>query len=468
MLPVLLLAAVAGSVQWRPELAGDLMDRTPALAPPPAPVPAATPTVPVAGPPSPVADPRGLDETGTPDPARVRRALAAGLRDPDLGGHVVVRVAALAGGAPVFTTGRSPVTPASTTKLLTATAVLSRLGPDHVFTTRVVAGDRPDRIVLVGGGDPLLLSGPQSAAKRPGDSSPLADVGALARATADALRAAGVRRVHVDYDTTLFTGPRAAPSWESDYLPDDVVSPITALWVDEGRGPDGYERVANPPAYAARVFAAALAERGVRVVGRPVARAAREGAGSLAEVHSPPLGQIVERMIEVSDNEAAEVLAHHVGLAVEGAGSFAGGARGVEETLRELGIPLAGLVLHDGSGLSRANRLDPRTVVEALRVAAAPDLPELRAVVTGLPVAAFTGSLSDRFAEGSPAGRGMVRAKTGTLTGVSALAGLVTARDGTTMVFVLAADRIEAADGLDAQTTLDRLAAALAACRCGR
>ena len=75
-------------------------------------------------------------------------------------------------------------------------------------------------------------------------------------------------------------------------------------------------------------------------------------------------------------------------------------------------------------------------------------------------------STSTQIASGSPAGPGLVRGKTGTLTGVSALAGLATDRDGSTMVFVLAADRVRLEDTLDAREALDRLAAALAGCRC--
>ena len=132
----------------------------------------------------------------------------------------------------------------------------------------------------------------------------------------------------------------------------------------------------------------------------------------------------------MSDNEAAEVLAHHVGLAVAGEGSFEGGRAGVAETLAGLGVDLAGERVYDGSGLSRRSRLQLDTLVDVLRVAASPEHPELRAVVSGLPVAGFTGSLELRFDEAAAPGAGVVRAKTGTLTGVSGLAGLVTDAEG--------------------------------------
>lgn len=171
-------------------------------------------------------------------------------------------------------------------------------------------------------------------------------------------------------------------------------------------------------------------------------------------------------MILVSDNEGAEVLAHHVGLAVLDDGSFAGGARGVRQTLAGLGVPLDGAVIRDGSGLSRQNRIRAGTLLEVLRVAA--EQPDLRAVLTGLPVGGFTGSLTFRFDQAPIAGVGRVRAKTGSLGGVRSLAGIATDQSGTPMVFVLAADRIRERDTLDAEQDLDNLAGALGACRCSR
>ena len=393
-----------------------------------------------------------------PHPAKVRRALAAALRDRHLGRHVLASVESL-DGTPLFSRGTGDATPASTTKLLTATAALEVLGPQHVFQTRVVSGPG-HRIVLVGGGDPLLAS-------RPGPTYPhRADVVTLARATARSLREQGVHSVRLGYDDSLFSGPAVSPHWPADYVPDGVVAPITALWVDEGRPASGIGRVADPSRAAASAFAGALARTGIDVVGVPKPRRADADAVPLASVDSPPLSQIVEQTLSLSDNEAAEVLGHQVGIATGGAGSFVDGAHGVVNVLSELGVPFDGAVLHDGSGLSRQDRLAPATLAAVLRTAASDDRPELRSVVTGLPVAGFSGSLEDRFTTSAPAGRGRVRAKTGTLSGVSALAGVATDRDGHPMVFVLMADRIALPDTLDARAALDALAASLGACRC--
>jgi D-alanyl-D-alanine carboxypeptidase len=102
-----------------------------------------------------------------------------------------------------------------------------------------------------------------------------------------------------------------------------------------------------------------------------------------------------------------------------------------------------------------------------LSVAASPDRPALRAVITGLPVAGFTGTMAARLLEGYGApGRGLVRAKTGTLTGVTGLSGLIQDRDGTLLAFAALADRVHPIDTLGARAALDRIVAALATCGC--
>ncbi len=428
--------------------------------------------------PAAVPPPEGIEVPDLPEPApvaepadggalllpAVRRAVAAGTADPDLGRSVHVAVSALSGPGAAYVEGSDPFIPASTLKLLTATAALAELGPDHRFATTVVGRGRT--LTLVGGGDPLLARTPGD----PADYPVRADIVTLAKETAASLRRRGDARrpVSLAYDATLFTGPAENPFWRADYVPDDIVSPISALWVDEGISADGFDRVDDPAADAAAAFAGALRNQGIRVEGDARAARAPARARELASVSSPPLSQIAEFVLEVSDNEGAEVLAHHVGLSVLGEGSFAGGVEGVRQTLAALGVPLAGAVIRDGSGLSRQNRLRAATLLQVLRVAARPDQPDLRAALTGLPVGGFTGSLTFRFAEAPPAGVGRVRAKTGTLGGVSALAGVATDQSGTPLAFVLAADRVKERNTLDAQQDIDNLAAALGACRCSR
>lgn len=397
------------------------------------------------------------------DPVKVRRAIGPLLRDRDLGPHVAVLVAEQGSDAPVFRSGTGPVTPASTLKLLTTAAALEAMGPEHTFRTTVVDGASPTEIVLVGGGDPLLARVPAAGSTYPAR----ADLATLADQTARSLTAAGRRAVSVGYDASLFTGPAVNPAWPTAYVLESVVSPITALWVDEGREvATRAKRSADPALAAAAEFARMLRARGIVVRGAPRSVLAPPDATEVAAVESAPLAQLVQRILEASDNEATEVLLRHVALAEGRPASFAGGTQAVGEVLTRLGIDLTGARILDGSGLSRRNLLAPETLLAVLRVAAAEENPHLRPVVADLPVAGFTGSLSSRFVTGNPAGRGVVRAKTGTLTGVHGLAGVVTDADGTVLSFVAVADRVRLLDTLDARETLDQVAAALAGCSC--
>ncbi|WP_110180493.1 D-alanyl-D-alanine carboxypeptidase/D-alanyl-D-alanine-endopeptidase [Nocardioides solisilvae] len=466
VLPTLLVLALLGTSvaaadrEWGPTYLGWGPEEPPAAA--------AGALLPDPAEPLPVAEPVG---PAALDPAAVRAAVADGLRDDALGPHVVAAVADLAGGEPVLARGRGRLLPASTTKLLTGVAALAVLEPGTRFRTRVVTGEREGQVVLVGGGDPLLAAEPAPAGTRPAraDLTTLAEQAAVALAAREPGRQP-VRtsaKVRLRYDTSLFAGPAENPRWRPDYVRDQIVSPIVPLWVDGGRDDSGWGRVEDPARDAAERFAAALRDAGVRVVGPPRPATAPAGATELAAVESAPLDQLVARMVDVSDNETAEVLAHHVGLATSGVGSFEAGAAGTRQALADLGVDLGADELYDGSGLSRDNRLSAATLVAVLRLAASPEHPRLRGVVEGLPVAGFSGSLALRFGEGPPAGPGRVRAKTGTLTGVHALAGLVTDVSGHAMVVVLGADRVPAERSLDARAALDRVAASLAGCSCG-
>ncbi len=399
------------------------------------------------------------------DPAKVAAAIGALVRRKGvLGRHVGVLVTQLGSGRPLFRAGSPLITPASTTKLLTTTAALESLGPMARFRTSARYEPAGHRLVLVGGGDPFLASSPRAAGT---SYPPRADVTTLARTAAQALRAKGVHRVRVAFDDSLFSGPAVNPAWPASYIPDDVVPPISALWVDEGHVPGGEAFVSDPAAEAGRVFAAALRRAGV-AVGPAVVRAkATPDATEVASVESPPLGEIVERTLEVSDNQAAEVLARHVGLAQKQQGSFAAATVAVLDTLRKLGVDVTGDRLYDGSGLSRLDRLTTDSEAQVVRLSTTAEHPELRPVMTGLPVAGFTGSLTYRFAQGPQEAKGRVRAKTGTLTGVHGLAGIADDVSGARMVFVIVADRVRLLKNFEAQTLVDRIAGALGACRCG-
>ncbi len=386
-----------------------------------------------------------------PDAADVQAAVDRAVRSEALGDHVGVRVTDLATGDELASVGDGAFTPASTTKVLTAFAALTALDPDDRFVTRTVLDG--DRLVLVGGGDPFLLAEPA----RPARYGERADLRTLAERTAGELDARGVTSVRLGYDASLFEGPASSPAWAAnDYVGSGIVSPVSALWVDRGVTASG-ARAADPAADAALTFARALEVAGVDVQGAP-APAAASGA-DVASVRSATVRQLVEVVLRRSDNEGAEVLLRHVARASGEPATFAGGAAAVTRVLEDAGVPVEGLVLGDGSGLARSNRIAPDTLTEVLRVAAGDD--RTSALLAGLPVAGFDGTLADRFsAAGADAALGLVRAKTGTLTGVHALAGVVPDAQGRPLAVAVMADRATAS-GEAVKAAVDAVAVAV-------
>jgi D-alanyl-D-alanine carboxypeptidase/D-alanyl-D-alanine-endopeptidase (penicillin-binding protein 4) len=221
-------------------------------------------------------------------------------------------------------------------------------------------------------------------------------------------------------------------------------------------------RVADPAADAARTFGDLLKEHGVKAT-PPGPSKATTRASTLATVSSPPLAALVERMLTNSDNDLAEALARHTALATGESADFAGAGAAITARLKQLGLPLqgAGIDIKDGSGLDRRDKLTADLLTALLVKAGDPARPELRPALTGLPVAGFTGTLAGRYTDGAA---GVVRAKTGTLTGVNTLAGTVVDKDGRLLAFAFLANNTTAPAA--AQSALDKAATALAACGC--
>ena len=190
----------------------------------------------------------------------------------------------------------------------------------------------------------------------------------------------------------------------------------------------------------------------------------------LGTVVSAPISDLVEHTIRASDNVLAEVLAREVAIERKGDPSFAGAAAQTLAALSQAGFDTAGAHMVDGSGLSTDDRVPAQAARRGARRRGGPgagraDTQFLRPIVTGLPVAGGDGTLDDRFGAATPAaaGRGVVRAKTGTLTGVSSLAGITTDADGRLLVFALMSNDVIPAV---VRPRLDAIAARLSRCGC--
>jgi D-alanyl-D-alanine carboxypeptidase/D-alanyl-D-alanine-endopeptidase (penicillin-binding protein 4) len=255
------------------------------------------------------------------------------------------------------------------------------------------------------------------------------------------------------------------------------VSLITPLEVDQGRvtpagtpvdAMAGGARSTNPAPQAAAAFAGYLTADGITVTGSPIQVVAPARAATVASVQSPPLAQIAYWMLEQSNNVIAENLARQVAIATGRPASFSGAAAAVTAVLRGLGVT-GELQLSDGSGLSPNDKIAPATLVQIVRLAAA--TPRLQPMLTGLPVEGFSGTLGPGGSVFGPGGNdalGVVRAKTGNLDQVAALAGSAYAKNGQLLVFAVMADQISAAPGAleRAATEMVTLANALAGCGC--
>ncbi|MEN3310153.1 MAG: hypothetical protein V7603_6355 [Micromonosporaceae bacterium] len=407
--------------------------------------------------------------TGLPEPTAqaVAAALQPLMADARLGDHVTAQVVDVAGGTQLYGRGQTQsTTPASTMKLATAVSALAARGPAYQIPTRVVAGSNPGDVVLVGGGDPTLGAG--ATPTYPG-AAKLSDLAGQVR---KALGAVAPQRVIID--SSLFSGPTAGPQWAPGDVTGGQVANITALMTDGARSNprrsgSSSPRYPAPDMAAGQAFAKLLGLPG-SAVARGTAPAASSAPASgapgpgtqLGRVLSPPLVRILEVMLGTSDNVIAEMMARQVALASNQPASFAGGAAAVLATLNQLGVPTAGARIYDGSGLSSADKLTPQLLTGILTTAAGADQPGLHGLFTGLPVAGYSGTLQNRYhSQGSGTGAGVVRAKTGTLSGVSTLAGLVVTASGRLLAFAVMADHVTGG-AFGAEAALDKIAAALA------
>lgn len=347
--------------------------------------------------------------------------------------------------------GDRPLVPASLQKLRTALVALEQLGPDHRFTTGVLATAAPDEggivtgdLVLVGGGDPFLTTAPYRLVRRLDPDL----AGTSLEELADQVAASGLRGVTggVIADETRYDDVRTVETWPDRYVTQAQAGPLSALGVDDGyvlerRGGDEGEIVPRrseaPAVDAARLLTDLLRERGV-LVGDPAPGAAPDTAVEITAIESPPLSEVVRQLLLTSDNQTAELLLKELGH-VEGAGgTTAAGLDVLGRHLDERGLGSAGAASTDASGLDRGNRASCDDLAGLLDASGG----RTGQLGPSLPVAARSGTLAGRFAGTSAEGR--LAAKTGSLGDVASLAGFVELVDGGEVTFAYVAN---AADG---------------------
>jgi D-alanyl-D-alanine carboxypeptidase/D-alanyl-D-alanine-endopeptidase (penicillin-binding protein 4) len=334
----------------------------------------------------------------------------------------------------------APVIPASTLKLLTATAALRVLGPTTRLTT-LVKGDRAPAggvltgdLQVVGGGDPIIETD-EDAAKNPRQPVVRTRLEAIVKAVQDA----GITHVTggVRADESRYDSQRTRPGWKASYQSDGDVAPLSALLVDDAQLPNGGP-AGNPPLHFAQVLTAKLRALGVAVDGQPSVGKAGNGP-VLASVDSLPIDEVVGELLRESDNTTAELLVKEMGRRATGGdavGTTDAGLAAVRTALGGAGLDLTGLEEHDGSGLDRADRATCSLLAGSLAKAGRRSL-----IAESLPIAGRTGTLQKRFVGTSVEGR--LRAKTGTLNGVAALAGWVDPiEDGQPLAFAVVSNDV--------------------------
>ncbi|MFP7366234.1 D-alanyl-D-alanine carboxypeptidase/D-alanyl-D-alanine-endopeptidase [Corynebacterium callunae] len=321
------------------------------------------------------------------------------------------------------------VRPASATKILTAAVALYELGANDRITTTVVAGEQPGTVVIKAAGD-VTISQEQ-----------LDELGE---------QLAGQNITRVEVDTSIWPDADFAETWDPIDIDAGYITSVEPVMIEGGRigGAEGDLPRSHTPALD---VAQALADHvGATEVGSGTAP---EGE-VLASTTSDTLVERLARMMKDSDNVMAEALAKEVAAKNHLATDSASTAQMTLEILQQHGFDLSGVSIVDNSGLSFDNLITPQLLDDILTRAATEN--ELKPLLASLPIAHGTGTLEDRY-EGL-SGAGWVRAKTGTLTETSALAGVVTSQSGRVFTFAFVSNKSEI---LPAREALDEMASVL-------
>ena len=398
------------------------------------------------------------DTAETPSPPGVAAALGPAVADPNLG-RLGGRITDALTGKELWQVAEDlPLVPASTNKVLTAAAALLTLDRQARISTRVVAGSQNAQgpVVLVGAGDPLLSAAPPGVETWYRGSARISDL-------VEQIRRSGVTPTAVQVDTSAYSGPTMAQGWDAADVDNGDIAPIESVMIDAGRIQPttvNSRRSKTPALDAGRELAKGLGLD----PGAVTIATAPSGARQLAVVQSAPLVQRLSQMMDHSDNVMAECIAREVAAAINRPRSFAGAVDAVTNRLSTAHVDTTGAALMDSSGLSVDDRLTAKTLDGVVQAAAGPDQPALRALLDLLPIAGGSGTLADRFLD--PASNqgpaGWLRAKTGSLTAINSLVGVLTDRTGRVLTFAFLSN----AAGPNGRNAMDALASRLWTCGC--
>jgi len=326
-----------------------------------------------------------------------------------------------------------PAATASTLKTLTAAAALLTLGPNYRVETRVYQdAANPGTIILVGAGDPTL------SRTAIGKQSVYRDAPKLSTLALNVNKKMGATPItNIILDSTLFAGPTWEPSWERSEQTQGYMSEVTALQVDGDRlnpAAETSQRTTTPVQNAGKWFKQALgasaATASITVGAMPA------GATQLASVSSQPISKWITHMMQVSDNTEAEYLARLVSLDLGFDGSFSSLNAAIKKALKSTNLDSTGVVIKDGSGLSDFNAVSPSFMAQLYKLVYEGQ-GIFSTIKQSLPVAGESGSLASRFKGDNLDATGHIYAKTGWIKHGYTLAGIIEAKDGTSMVFAV-------------------------------
>jgi D-alanyl-D-alanine carboxypeptidase/D-alanyl-D-alanine-endopeptidase (penicillin-binding protein 4) len=267
----------------------------------------------------------------------------------------------------------------------------------------------------------------------------------LTKQIASWARLSGAIITEVSIDSSLYGGNADYhETWDRRGLSQGYMAPVSALQIDAGRitstqNPNRWlaKRTTKPVEQAGQLFLTSLNKRNIAVGAKVIQEVLPEGAIAIASVQSRPMSEWISNMLRVSDNSLAEAMARKSSLALGFDGSMESLTQTFSQVLGARGLDVSKLSIIDASGLSRLNKV-PAEFVNDLLILINQGIDNYSVIEAGMPVSGKSGSLRTRFATGSKAStRGLVVAKTGFIRSGYTLAGFLTARDGTELIFTV-------------------------------